>query len=491
MPDLTTTSDLTDLAQLIHESLVAWDSDTAGASALAGLALVQQAQAANGLTAQRAANQVLLAALDALDAATPEDARLLRRHFLENRPVYVVAREFSVAEATFYKRQRRAIGRLAGVLADLERQARSQHNASAEARLPRIDYGRLFGLEPLLGQLLPLLLSPEPPWLTLLSGLGGVGKTTAARCALQQIVQGAGVLPELGWVSAQQQIYHPGGVLTAVSAPALTADDLLLALAAQLLPDGARVAPFSSQRALDALQARLSQTPHLVVIDNLETVRDLEALLPTLRRLAGPSRFLLTSRRALPGEHDVYHLAVPELSQSDALAMVRFEAQMRNLPAVSQASDADLRPIYETVGGNPLALKLIVGQLYLLPLPQVVENLRQARGRKIADLYRYIYWQAWNRLDADAQEVLLGMPLFAQGGAELASIERVSDVKGGRLVQALERLAHLSLVNVAGDLWQRRYSIHRLTETFMVREVIRWQGNAADWDDDLPEAQSP
>jgi hypothetical protein len=198
--------------------------------------------------------------------------------------------------------------------------------------------------------------------------------------------------------------------------------------------------------------------------------------MPTLRRLAGPSRFLLTSRRALPAESDLYHLPTPELNQQDALALLRHEARMRNLAAVSSASDDDLCRILETVGGNPLTLKLVLSQLFLLPLPQVVDNLRQARGQTIVELYRYVYWQAWNQLDADGQEVLLNMPLFSQSGADLATIERISEVKGGRLVQALERLAVLSLVNVAGDLWQKRYSIHRLTETFMLHEVIRWQG---------------
>lgn len=62
------------------------------------------------------------------------------------------------------------------------------------------------------------------------------------------------------------------------------------------------------------------------------------------------------------------------------LALLRHAARMRNLAAVSSASDADLGQIYVVVGGNPLALKLMLSQLFLLPLPQVVDNLRQARG---------------------------------------------------------------------------------------------------------------
>ncbi|HRX02798.1 MAG TPA: hypothetical protein P5148_06600, partial [Anaerolineae bacterium] len=79
------------------------------------------------------------------------------------------------------------------------------------------------------------------------------------------------------------------------------------------------------------------------------------------------------------------------------------------------------------------------------------------------------------------QEVLINMPLFAQNGADFASIERVSDVKGAALLDALDRLVMLSLVNVGGGLQAHRYSIHRLTETFLLTDIIGWQGGG--WGD--------
>ncbi|HNS00758.1 MAG TPA: ATP-binding protein [Anaerolineae bacterium] len=486
------TAPIPDLEERVHQALITWYSAAPQDHPLRDLALVQQIQAALNVSLQRAANLALEAALESLARDASRDARLLRRRFVDERPVFVVAREFSMAEATFYKHQRRAIAALTATLAELEQDARSQHRARAEARLPWLDNGQIFGLQPLLDRLTSLLSAPEPGQLiTVLTGLGGVGKTTAARHALEQIVQGAAAALEVGWVSAQQQTFHPGGGIRPVDRPALTADDLLLALTVQLLPAEARVAPLTSSRSLAALQTLLRQTPHLVVIDNLETVADVESLLPTLRRLAGPSRFLLTSRRALPHEPGIYHLTVPELAEPDALALVRHEARMRNLATVSQADDAELRPLYDTVGGNPLTLKLAVGMLFLLPLPQVVDNLRRARGHTIGELYRYIYWQAWNQLDGAGQEVLLCMPNFAQNGADFASIQRICELREAQLSAALERLAMLSLVNVAGDLHDRRYSIHRLTETFLLREVIRWQGLADDQEDEWSLEQGP
>jgi hypothetical protein len=39
----------------------------------------------------------------------------------------------------------------------------------------------------------------------------------------------------------------------------------------------------------------------------------------------------------------------------------------------------------------------------------------------------------------------------------------------------LMNLTRLSLVEVGGDLEHRRYRIHRLTETFLLNEVVKWQ----------------
>jgi DNA-binding MarR family transcriptional regulator len=103
----------------------------------------------------------------------------------------------------------------------------------------------------------------------------------------------------------------------------------------------------------------------------------------------------------------------------------------------------------------------------------VLENLRQAQGRTTDELYTYIYWQAWQALDEAGRQVLLVMPL-AQGGL-FAQIAALTGLPAETLSQALDRLVTLSLVETGGDLDRRRYRIHRLTETFLLNEVIKWQ----------------
>ncbi len=98
---------------------------------------------------------------------------------------------------------------------------------------------------------------------------------------------------------------------------------------------------------------------------------------------------------------------MPELQEADALAMLRHEARLRNLSALAQAEDDQLRPIYRTVGGNPLALRLVLGQTLVHGLADILDDLTAAHGEAAESLYTYIYRRAWNNLGETERRTLL------------------------------------------------------------------------------------
>ena len=365
------------------------------------------------LSPRQATNQVLLRAIETLAENYDREAEVLRLRFLNGELVYAVANRFNISEPTVYRLQAQALDHLADTLASMEMNAHLARFAQLEARLEPPATAGLVGVAGHIDRLLDELWRPNGPALVLIEGIGGIGKTTLADAVLRRLVRERPA-DEIGWVSARQQRIDLAGALWSTKRPTLTPEAMLDALARQVLPGAP---PFgSSDKALAALRNHLAKRPAVIVVDNLETVADVTELLPALRQLANPTRFLLTSRQSLYAEPDLYHYRLPELAEPDALRLVRQEAERRNLPDLAAASDAELHLIVATVGGNPLALRLVVGQTHVHPLRVVLEDLTAARGPTVENLYAYLYRRAWDSLDELSRRALLAMPL-ATGAA--------------------------------------------------------------------------
>lgn len=337
-------------------------------------------------------------------------------------------------------------------------------------RLALLPEQQLFGVDHQQEQLSQLATQPNEPWIIAVAGIGGIGKTSLAIATARQIAP-TGRFHHVVWVSAKQEEFIPGGAIKVSDQPALNIESLTDNLLEQL--DSRVNLARSAQEKQNILSYLLKSAPCLVVIDNLETVADYETLLPQLSRWANPTRFLLTTRHALYAHANVYNLNLMELSADDAFNLLQHEAKLRGLPELAAAPETALAQIHQVVGGNPLALKLVVGLIKVLPLAQILRNLKQAQGESIEQLYTFIYWQAWNALSNTAQQVLLIMPL-AQNST-LAHIRAlVPEILTHEVSEAIGQLANLSLLQIGGPIEERRYSIHRLTETFLLNEALKW-----------------
>ena len=460
-----------ELNNAVQAALRQW-RQPAGAEPLAALTLHRRLRGAS--TPQQASQRLLVDALEQLAGANHEGALILRLHYLDDLKVHVIARQLSLHEGTVNKKQREALEQLVDILFAQEEAAAVRMRQTALARLEPPTYLQLFGLAANIDRLLRQVLTPGPPWLYAIEGIGGIGKTTLADGLLRRAID---ITPwcEVAWVTARQRVLNLGGYIDPLPTPALTADALVDALCGQLLPDAAAQPRLSVQEKYQLLRARLQQAPHLIVVDNLETVRDVDVLLSHLRDLADPSKFILTSRHNLYHEHDIHHFSVPALDRSQALALVRFEASVRNLPATAAASDEDLAPIFDLVGGNPLALRLVVGQLHIHALPAILHDLASVNSRKVESLYTFIYRRAWDNLDEPARRLLLAMPLTDSHGGDLDFLAIVSALGDGDLRHALDTLVMLNLVDARGELHHRLYTIHSLTRTFLQEQVAKWQ----------------
>lgn len=328
----------------------------------------------------------------------------------------------------------------------------------------------LFGVGQDRQQLCSGLEKKEAPWLISIDGIGGIGKSSLAAALAREIIPTQRFY-NAAWVSAKQQEFLPHHRLEPSPGPTLDADALTDSVLEQLAPGLSLACPAEEKRIL--LTNLLKKQAYLIVVDNLETVLDYQTLIPFLTQLANPSKFLLTSRHSLHPYPHIFCRTLRELNRADGVALLQYEAKIRGVTALANASEAQLGDIYEVVGGNPLALKLVVGELCVLPLSQVLQNLKQAQSKTIDDLYTFIYWQVWHALDEMSRQVLLAMPLV-QGGT-FDQLIAVSEIEINELIHVLAHLVRLSLVEVGGNIEQRRYRIHRLTETFLLHQVTKWQ----------------
>lgn len=480
----------------VHLALKMWNKASLKHSPIEHLFLFQKRRR-EGCGIGRATTQVIVHALEVLQVSSPQKAELLRQHFIDGVPVFEIASQFNVSQTTIYKRQKQAIAYLAEVLSEMEYKATAfpgheekpiveeqevspmiENKATAlprknlEERLLLPSYLNLVGVSEALDLLKEVLILPEPPWIVSIEGIGGIGKTSLADALVRQLIE-QGLFDDFAWMSTQRLTFSLGGTIESLVRPALTVDDLVDCLLKQLL--GLSSAQLSDKQAFNTLKYKLKERPHLIVIDNLETLPDISTLLPILRHLANPSQFLLTSRKSLYASPHIYHFIIPELSQANALQLVREEAHRRHLPHLIEAEDKALLPIYDTVGGNPLALRLIVGQTHIEPLEVILSDLKTACGETVQNLYTYIYRAAWDNLDEVTRRAFLSLPLAQKGGSDFAHLEAVSALGASELRHALNLLISLNLVDLVGKLGQRRYTIHQLTRTFLEQQVADWQ----------------
>ncbi len=409
----------------------------------------------------------------------PDSAALLERRFWQGESVVQLAHERNVAESTLYAHQERAIHALARTLWEMEQEAAERWADRRRALLrhvPPPTYTRLFGFDEVFARLQGLLTDPAGPRFISIEGLGGLGKTALAH-RLTTWAAGEVRFADIAWIVARRrQFLTWQGILDGDSPhPTLSFEMLLDEMADQLIgPDAASFPPEKKRRRLERL---LEREPYLIVVDNLETAVAPRELIPRLWQFSGPSRFLFTSRHSLGQHPGVFCLTLNELSEADSIALMRHEARARGVTALSEAEDDTLRRIYQVTGGNPLAIKLVVGQARYLPVERVLDRLRSGAGRQYEDLYRFIYWRSWEMLDEDARRVLLAMPALAPSGAYWENLQAATGLSDHRLDAAIERLVEMSLLQVAGGS-ETRYTIHQLTYTFILSELLGKWGRA-------------
>lgn len=335
-------------------------------------------------------------------------------------------------------------------------------------------YRQFVGRAKVLAQAIIALSDPQGRWIVGIDGMGGIGKTALAIEIVERCLKEA-LFEHMVWIQSPK---HFAPREQGSSLKGLTYDAVLDAIAWQF------GYPSTQSEYLQAKEKRvrslLEDFRTLVVLDNLETAAEpQDKIVGHLNRSLRPSKALLTSRHRF--KENVYSIHLSGLSEEDSIAFLQQEAAERGIARVRDAHLKELKEIANIVGGSPLALKLVVGQLGYVPLETVlkllsnVEIIRSSHGDEYASFYRNVFLPSWQLLSNNAQRVLVSMAhLSPDTGGTLEAISFISGFSETEVIHRINELWTLSFVEVSesSSLNEVIYYLHPLTQYFVLSDIV-------------------
>jgi len=280
-------------------------------------------------------------------------------------------------------------------------------------------------------------------WIISIDGLGGVGKSRLALEAAHRIStmrRYAGIV----WVSAKSSWLTPSGIEK--REPSLTSLDDLLRQIIQVA--GGSEDPIETFDERKARVSRLiSQKPYLLIVDNLETVRDADkrriiAFLSELSaRETGDTRALVTSREAASPGAIVVELT--GLEREEGINLIRRDATNYGDTSSLLTAEEASSEIWERCAGLPLAIKWAVAMVAKRKL-SLADTLFELK-RRSGDVLGYVFGSVFERLSEDSKLILYTSSAFVRSipRSALSDITRLSE---RRVAAAVTELLGLYLI---------------------------------------------
>jgi hypothetical protein len=332
--------------------------------------------------------------------------------------------------------------------------------------LPSYAVEEFVGRREELAELLGALRDPGLPLITL-TGIGGIGKTALAEEAVRRAAV-EGLFTRTVWRSTQAEKFIGDGVERSEEAR-YSFDELLADILVQ--SGKSSIAGASTAVKLDAVSGLLATEHVLIVLDNLETVSNRDALVASLFNILGKGKLLITSRYEI--KHPRVHPIVLKegLSLEDGIAFLKVTASRRNIQALMDASRDTLTRIHSVTGGAPLAMLLVSGQMLYQPVEYTLRTIEKAGINKASyEFYSYIYKNSWSELDGPSRKVLLAMQNF-ESNPTAEGLLFTADMQEDDFYTAVADLIRRSLVNFIAGPSEAQYSLHPLTRYFINTDI--------------------
>ena len=338
-----------------------------------------------------------------------------------------------------------------------------------------VDHDRLFGEEDMLGRLGQALTNQNGDWLISIFGDGGGGKTTLAYEMVKRHARSAG-FRRVAWASAKFSHLRALGNVEYTRHAAIGWHDLLLDIARQLNLRVQQNPVQIEERLADALGTAGATDPCVIVIDNLETVKDAELAMRFLTRpsVLRPHKVIITTRRSARAlASEVREFSWRGLSDEAVLAFARHLAA--DDPGFELNAD-DVGELIAMSGGIPLLVKMAVRLAMhdARPVTAVIDQVRDPNGALGERVGLYLYEQAMDALaasqgvGADTAVGLMNVFCGRPSGESFTATDFFElSLIGDREVFDRARVAAHSLALIRGVDGNRRFTVHPLLREYV------------------------
>jgi LuxR family glucitol operon transcriptional activator len=207
----------------------------------------------------------------------------------------------------------------------------------------------------------------------------------------------------------------------------------------------------------------------LIIVDNFESIND-DDLFQWIVEVPEPSKVIVTTRiRQL---QQAWPISLEGLDESEAIKLIRKEADKQSLDNIYSMNDEDLKPLVVVTGGNPAAIELALGTMNggTLCFSDVISNLHERGGQDMRLMFDALYSSSWSQLSRAAQQTLLVIPPFTgDSSVSKKALQAVSGLSSLYFDSAVKQLVKFKLVSVNHKT--QRYSVLPMTRTFAMSQL--------------------
>ena len=315
----------------------------------------------------------------------------------------------------------------------------------------------------------------------ILSGLGGVGKTSIAYTFAERLIyETKSNIDKVIWLGAKEESFspHKGKMIPTSRVDFKTIDDALKQL---LLESGCPPQLISEDPSRDELMRllveHLSSFSYLVIVDNVDSFSDEDQqqtfhIMTQLCSMSG-AKTIITARRNLGAPEPAY-VQVDGLNFDDFVEFVQEKYSLLRLkPAVDKSSPI-ISELYEASNGSPL-FALSILRLFALGDP-IKDAIRNWKGFDGNDVRNAAFRREIGRLKGNEARVLLVLCYLGKASAE--EMGAILGILRYDIRSALETLQGFSMTSIGSAL--PGGAIYEIPSTLsLVSDLV--EQRVADW----------